>query len=149
MSGRFKLGALAVSALAAGALWGPGTAPAGHGPPARRADGPPPADPGALAVSALAAGALWVPVTALAGHGQPARRADVRHPAIRHVLAISVDGLHQSDLAWYVRNHPNSELAALAGGGAEYANAQTQIPSDSFPGTVGEFSGGDPRVTGV
>jgi hypothetical protein len=104
---------------------------------------------GALAVSALAAGALWVPVTALAGHGQPARRADVRHPAIRHVLAISVDGLHQSDLAWYVRNHPNSELAALAGGGAEYANAQTQIPSDSFPGTVGEFSGGDPRVTGV
>ena len=104
---------------------------------------------GALAVSALAAGALWVPVTALAGQGQPARRADVRHRAIRHVLAISVDGLHQSDLAWYVRNHPNSELAALAGGGAEYANAQTQIPSDSFPGTVGEFSGGDPRVTGV
>ena len=104
---------------------------------------------GALAVSALVAGALWVPVTALAGQGQPARRADVRHRAIRHVLAISVDGLHQSDLAWYVRNHPNSELAALAGGGAEYANAQTQIPSDSFPGTVGEFSGGDPRVTGV
>jgi hypothetical protein len=38
MSGRFKLGALAVSALAAGALWVPVTALAGHGQPARRAD---------------------------------------------------------------------------------------------------------------
>jgi hypothetical protein len=24
---------------------------------------------------------------------------------------ISVDGMHQSDLDWYVANHPNSELA--------------------------------------
>ncbi len=30
---------------------------------------------------------------------------------IKHVLLISVDGMHQSDLDWYVANHPNSELA--------------------------------------
>ena len=30
------------------------------------------------------------------------------------MLLISVDGMHQSDLDWYVANHPNSELARLA-----------------------------------
>ena len=30
---------------------------------------------------------------------------------IDHVLLISVDGLHQSDLEWYVSNHPDSALA--------------------------------------
>ena len=32
------------------------------------------------------------------------------HAQIQHVLLISVDGMHQSDLAWYVANHPTSEL---------------------------------------
>ncbi len=41
-----------------------------------------------------------------------------RHEQVRHVLLISVDGMHQSDLEWYVAHHPNSELAKLAGGGA-------------------------------
>jgi hypothetical protein len=34
----------------------------------------------------------------------------VGHAQIKHVLLISVDGMHQSDLDWYVANHPNSEL---------------------------------------
>src|SRR5262245_10149055 len=34
-------------------------------------------------------------------------------PHVSHVLFISVDGLHQSDLAWYVQQHPESTLAAL------------------------------------
>ena len=38
------------------------------------------------------------------------------HSQIQHVLLISVDGMHQSDLDWYVANHPNSELARLATG---------------------------------
>src|ERR1019366_3322999 len=101
---------------------------------------------GGLAAAALAAGALSAPVTALAGHAhprsEPARRAEVRQ-GLQHVLVISVDGMHQSDLEWYARNHPNSELAALAGHGAQYANAQTQVPSDSFPGTVGMFTARD------
>src|ERR1700719_3314186 len=53
---------------------------------------------------------------------------------IKHVLLISVDGMHQSDLEWYVANHPNSELAKLAHGGAQYTRARTPGPSESDPG---------------
>src|SRR5205085_7789959 len=80
------------------------------------------------------------------GHGHDGRD---RHAAIRHVLLISVDGLHQSDLDWYVAHHPGSELAKLAGGGAEYTNAHTSDPSDSDPGGTALMTGGDPRATGV
>ncbi|MBV8430515.1 MAG: alkaline phosphatase family protein, partial [Solirubrobacterales bacterium] len=62
---------------------------------------------------------------------------------------ISVDGLHQSDLDWYVKNNPHSELAKLAGGGAEFSNAHTSVPSDSDPGGTALMTGGDPRATGV
>ena len=67
----------------------------------------------------------------------------------RHVLLISVDGLHQSDLAWYITNHPDSALASLAGDGVEFTHAQTPFPSDSFPGMVGQVTGGNPKTTGV
>jgi hypothetical protein len=40
-----------------------------------------------------------------------ASAAPTGHAQIKHVLLISVDGMHQSDLDWYVANHPNSELA--------------------------------------
>jgi hypothetical protein len=65
------------------------------------------------------------------------------------VLLISVDGLHQSDIEWYVSNHPGSELAKLVGAGAEYAGAHTPIPSDSFPGMTAQVTGGNPRTTGI
>ncbi len=39
---------------------------------------------------------------------------------------------------------PGSALARLAAGGIEYSNAQTPAPSDSFPGMVGQVTGGDP-----
>jgi Type I phosphodiesterase / nucleotide pyrophosphatase len=71
------------------------------------------------------------------------------HDGIRHVLLISVDGLHQQDLAWYVKNYPHSALADLTAHGTEYSNARTPFPSDSFPGMVGQVTGGDPRVTGI
>jgi hypothetical protein len=32
---------------------------------------------------------------------------------VEHVLLISVDGMHQSDLAWYVQTHPNSTLELI------------------------------------
>jgi hypothetical protein len=57
--------------------------------------------------------------------------------------------LHQSDLRWYVVNHPASELAKLVAGGAEYSNAHTSVPSDSDPGGTALMTGGDPRATGV
>ena len=67
----------------------------------------------------------------------------------RHVLLISVDGLHQTDLAWYVSHHPDSALASLVNRGVEFTNAQTPFPSDSFPGMVGQVTGGNPKSTGV
>ena len=67
----------------------------------------------------------------------------------RHVLLISVDGLHQTDLAWYVARHPDSALAKLVRDGVNYTNAQTPFPSDSFPGMVAQVTGGNPKTTGV
>jgi hypothetical protein len=70
-------------------------------------------------------------------------------PRIEHVLLLSVDGLHQSDLEWYVANNPSSELAKLVHGGAEFSNAHASDPSDSDPGGTALMTGGDPRSTGV
>ncbi|MEU6581135.1 alkaline phosphatase family protein [Nocardia sp. NPDC046763] len=66
-----------------------------------------------------------------------------------HVLLISIDGMHQADLAWYVKQHPNSALASLANNGAEYTNAETTNPSDSFPGMVAQFTGATAGQSGV
>jgi hypothetical protein len=93
-----------------------------------------------LALCALLVGSVALPASA-----QPAARP--HHAA--HVLLVSVDGLHQTDLDWYVRHHPSSTLAAFVGGGAEYTQASTPFPSDSFPGMVAQVTGGDPRTTGV
>ncbi len=98
----------------------------------------------ALATAALAAG---IPASGFAKPSTDNRRG--HESSIAHVLLISVDGLHQSDLEWYVQNHPGSELAKLAGGGAEYGGAQTPIPSDSFPGMVAQVTGANPRTAGV
>jgi Type I phosphodiesterase / nucleotide pyrophosphatase len=80
------------------------------------------------------------------GHHEPGHRG---HNSIQHVLLISVDGLHQSDLQYYVAGHPNSELAKLTTGGAEYTSAHTPVPSDSDPGMTAQMTGGNPRTTGV
>jgi hypothetical protein len=72
-----------------------------------------------------------------------------RHDAVRQVLLLSADGLHAADLSWYTSQHPESALAKLVRGGTDYSNAQTPVPSDSFPGMVGQLTGGDPGVTGV
>ena len=68
---------------------------------------------------------------------------------VRHVLLISVDGMHQVDLARYVAKNPSSNLASLAKSGISYTNAHTPTPSDSFPGLMGLITGGHPATTGV
>ncbi len=45
--------------------------------------------------------------------------------------------------------HPSSMLVRLTNGGADYSNAQTPVPSDSFPGRVGQVTGGNPKTTGI
>ena len=75
-----------------------------------------------------------------------ARRGDA---SAQHVLLLSIDGLHQSDLALYVKTHPGSALSALVGNGMQYTKAQTPVPSDSYPGIVAQLTGGNPSSTGI
>src|SRR6478735_8676718 len=67
----------------------------------------------------------------------------------QHVLLLSIDGLHASDLDWYVSHFPNSTLAALSATGRTYTHASATKPSDSFPGMLAMITGGTPRSTGV
>jgi Type I phosphodiesterase / nucleotide pyrophosphatase len=94
-------------------------------------------------VAVAAAGGLLLtaaaPASADHNHG---RRVD-------HVLLLSIDGLHQQDLTWWVGHHPTSTLAGLVRAGVEYDHAQTTFPSDSFPGMVAQVTGGTPKTTGV
>src|ERR1700694_703661 len=94
-------------------------------------------------LSGLASASALSLLTILAA--SPATAAAGDEPSARHVLLVSVDGLHQSDLAWYVSHHPGSALAALTGGGIEFTEAQTPVPSDCFPGMVAQVTGGNPR----
>ena len=94
----------------------------------------------AVAVLAVALGIGLLASVPTSAHSQ-------RHT--RHVLLLSVDGLHQSDLAWYVDHHPTSWLAWLVNHGAEFTQARTPNPSDSFPGMVGQATGGNPATTGI
>ncbi|MEY9845320.1 alkaline phosphatase family protein [Streptacidiphilus sp. MAP5-3] len=87
-------------------------------------------------------GAFFAQAVASPIHKTPA-------PPQQHVLLISVDGLHQTDLAWWTARYPHSALARLVAGGTEYTHAQTTVPSDSFPGMVAQFTGGGPGTTGV
>jgi hypothetical protein len=87
-------------------------------------------------------------LTAAAGTTALAQQSEFGHP-VQHVLLISVDGLHQSDVAWYVQNHPHSTLAQLTAHGVDYSDASTPFPSDSFPGMVGQLTGGNPASTGI
>ncbi len=95
---------------------------------------------------AAGAGALAAVVGSLA----PAAGAQGGgRPPVRHVLLLSVDGLHQSDVASYIARHPRSAIARMVAGGVEYTHARTTFPSDSFPGMVAQATGGGPGTTGV
>ena len=103
---------------------------------------------GAVAVSALLiAGSATAPALA-DGTDSPDSAAHAGSKR-QHVLLLSVDGLHQKDLDWYVKAHPQSAFAALVGNGTSYTHAQTPVPSDSFPGMVGQVTGGNPGTTGI
>ena len=67
----------------------------------------------AAGTAALLAGIALAPVLAGPASAGSASAATVRggvagqpRSTIRHVLLLSVDGLHQQDLAWYVRQYP-------------------------------------------
>ena len=92
----------------------------------------------AVLLIALALQPFAVPYAALA--------APVR---IKHVLLLSIDGFHEVDLANCLAGRTCPNLAALTGRGITYTDATTTRPSDSFPATLAEVTGGTPRTTGV
>ena len=97
-----------------------------------------------LGASGLIGGAFLATPAGAAPAASAAHRA-----AAKHVLLISVDGLHQSDLTWYIARHPQSALARLVRSGVQYTDAKTTNPSDSFPGMVAQATGGGPGTTGI
>ena len=67
---------------------------------------------------------------ALAAANSMSASADPSPAPAKHVLPLSVDGMHQSDLAYYVAAHPGSALARLVASGREFTGARTPFPSD-------------------
>src|SRR5262245_61256819 len=68
---------------------------------------------------------------------------------IKHVLLISVDCMHNGDLAHYVATHPSSVLAKWTHSGVTYSNVTGSKPSDSFPGLLQLVTGASAATTGV
>lgn len=66
-----------------------------------------------------------------------------------HVAVFSIDGFHSSDVEKYVALRKDSTIAKLLQTGYEYTDAFTSKPSDSFPGTMNQFTGASPKTTGV
>ncbi|HEX5347551.1 MAG TPA: alkaline phosphatase family protein [Pseudonocardiaceae bacterium] len=97
-----------------------------------------------VVAAAVLCGALLAPVAPVAALADPSHEGHSRH-----VLLLSVDGLHQADLSWYVAHHPKSALAALVNRGVDFTQASTPVPSDSFPGMIAQATGGNPDTTGV
>jgi hypothetical protein len=69
--------------------------------------------------------------------------------AVSHVLLISVDGMHEQDVANCIAAKTCPAIAALAQTGTQYTNASTPGLSDSFPGLAALLTGGSPKSTGL
>jgi arylsulfatase A-like enzyme len=67
----------------------------------------------------------------------------------QHVLLLSVDGLHQADVADPGLAPFLTNSLHLQATGINYTDAHTTSPSDSFPGTLSYLTGAHPGTTGV
>ena len=67
----------------------------------------------------------------------------------QHVLLLSVDGLHQADIADPNLQPDLTNIISLQNQGVSYSNASTTKPSDSFPGALSYLIGAGPGTTGV
>ncbi|KAK5016848.1 hypothetical protein LTR39_001867 [Cryomyces antarcticus] len=74
---------------------------------------------------------------------------NVKQNPYKHVAVFSVDGMHSSDVEKYLAVRPNSNISQLLQHGYEYTDAYTAAPSDSFPGSMAQFTGATPKTTGV
>jgi len=67
----------------------------------------------------------------------------------QHVLILSVDGLHEADVADPALSQSLTNILNLQNTGVTYTNASTTSPSDSFPGTLAILTGATSGATGV
>jgi hypothetical protein len=88
-------------------------------------------------------------------HDGAAGRPSCKELHVARVLLLSIDGMHQVDLARFVAESPGSALAKLALHGTQYTNAWVNTldgtptnPSDSFPGLLALTTGGSSRTHG-
>ncbi|WP_353254945.1 alkaline phosphatase family protein [Burkholderia anthina] len=104
-------------------------------------------------VAAMVAGAL-----ALASAGAYAAQQDGNgqgndagrgRRVVKHVLLLSIDGLHEQDLARCIGANTCPNIAVLAQSGVTYTNAYTPGLSDSFPGLAALVTGGSPKTAGL
>lgn len=75
--------------------------------------------------------------------------ADGGESKVRHVLMVSVDGMHEQDLARCLRDRTCPHIAELAEHGVTYTDAHTPGLSDSVPGLAALVTGGGPVSTGL
>lgn len=68
---------------------------------------------------------------------------------VKHALLISIDGLHQQDLAVCIAANTCPNIASLATTGVIYTGANTPGLSDSVPGLAALVTGGSPKSTGL
>ena len=88
---------------------------------------------------------LWKSISAT-----PSKASQVRAgTGVKRVLLLSLDGMHAIDLAKYIKEHPASALAELSWHGITYTDAQTSLPSNSWPGLLAIVTGGSFISTGV
>ena len=78
-----------------------------------------------------------------------AAHADRGDSKVRHVLMVSVDGMHEQDLARCLRDRTCPHIAELAEHGVTYTDAHTPGLSDSVPGLAALVTGGGPVSTGL
>ncbi len=97
-----------------------------------------------LAQSALAL-AVLASLTACGGDSS----TSTNNAAPAHVLLISVDGLHEQDVAHCMSAGTCPTIAALANTGVHFTNAATPGLSDSFPGLAALLTGGTPKSAGL
>ncbi|WP_261535204.1 alkaline phosphatase family protein [Burkholderia multivorans] len=94
---------------------------------------------GALALASMGANAQQDGAAGDAAHGR----------VVKHVLLLSIDGLHEQDLARCIGANTCPNLAVLAQSGVTYTNAYTPGLSDSFPGLAALVTGGSPKTAGL
>lgn len=97
----------------------------------------------------------WLGACALAFAGAASAAAvqdrdhDSRPVDAKRVLLVSIDGLHEQDLARCIGANMCPNLALLAKSGVTYTNARTPGLSDSFPGLAALVTGGSPKSAGL